>query len=278
MGYIHESYNSIDQLLRTISERPVNKVFKNYERSSQTGSEKFTGTKSYKAAEELIQGGWSEPLKELKERTKELSVKSNVTTNRTRPRNSVVGYAPCVPAAILGLPESMIATDRVPSKIKAVTIVYSNSGPCRVKTDQFLKAGAVVLNIVNNLELQGYRVRLLCEFYSAKERTERVVGRVSVKDWRQPLDLKKIAFPIAHSSMLRRIGFKWIETVPGLTNYGWPSGYGDDLAACEGYDGVKQDYEKNGLLSENEYYISRKMIDEQKYDIDAVMKKAGMNL
>lgn len=278
MKYIHETFDGLDKLLQAIDSRPVNSVFKNKELSSHTGSKNFTGTSSYEEAADLVRNGWDEPVKDIKAAQKALQVKSNVVTQKARPRNCVVGYAPCVPAAILGLPESMIATERVPSKVKAVTIVYANSGNCGVKSEKFVKAGAAVLKLVNDLELKGYRVRLIVELFSAIQGDETIVCRATVKDWRQPLDLKKIAFPIAHASMLRRIGFKWLETVNGIKNYGWPSGYGYPLSNDKTCKQINELYIREKLLSENEYYINMKQVEADGYDTEKLMKSVGMTL
>jgi hypothetical protein len=263
-------------MLQVISNRPINGVFKGREESSKTGSLSFTKTKSYDEAVDLVRNGWDEPVKDIKAAQKALSVKSNVTTQKARPRNSVVGYAPCVPAAILGLPESMVATERVPSKVKAVTIVYANAGNCGVKADRFVKSGAAILNLVNELELKGYRVRLICEAICAEEGDETIVVRATVKDWRQPLDLKKIAFPIAHPSMLRRIAFRWVETTPEIRHRGWPSGYGYPVSNKKSHTQISEMYRKNGLLGDNEYYINLQLAEEKGYDTEEIAKAAGM--
>lgn len=278
MKYIHETFDSITKLLETINKRVPNSVFKGKALDSETGSQKFTGTKNYKEAEELLINGWDGPVKDIKAAQKALQVKSNVTTQKARPRSSVVGYAACVPAAILGLPESMIATEKVPNKVKAVTIVYANNANCGVNSDRFVKAGAAVLKLVNDLELKGYRVRLICEVFSAKASNETIVCRVTVKDWRQPLDLKKIAFPIAHASMLRRLGFRWLETVSGIEYKGWPSGYGYPLSNDLTCQQINELYRKNNLLNDNEYYINMKQVEADDYDTEAIAKSVGMTL
>lgn len=277
MKYIHETYDSISQLIQTVNSRPVNSVFKHSSRSSRTNGRDFTGTSSYGEAEGLLKDGWDGPVKDLKAEISKLYAKANVVTTKARPRNSVVGYAPCVPAAILGLPESMIATEKVPSKVKAVTIVYANSAVGSVGASKFTKAGAVVLKLVNDLELKGYRVRLLCEFWSSECGDENAVGRVSIKDWRQPLDLKKIAFPIAHPSMMRRIGFSYVETHPGL-RASWSGGYGYTTGNKKSYEQMVSEFKKNGLLTENEYYITMQLVEKCNYDSERVMKKAGITL
>lgn len=277
MKYICETFNSIDQMLNVLDKRPLNKLFEGETCSSQNENSGFAGTANYAEAVELIKNGWDEPVKELKKASAELRVKANGTTTKTRPRNSVIGYAPCVPAAILGLPESMIATERTPSKIKAVTLIYCSDASARAKTSDFLKAGAVVLNIVNELELKGYRVRLINEFNACHVSDEAMVTRVTLKDWRQPLDLKKITFPLAHGSMTRRFSFRYTETQPQITRNGWVGGYGTPLGV-KGYDWVCKDYREHGLLTDNEYYINLQMVQDKKHDMKEVMKAAGMNL
>lgn len=278
MKYICETFDSIDKMLNVLSKRGPNQVWKGHEQASiATGEVSFRGTETYEAAVELIKKGWEEPVKELKSAQTALRVKANGSTLKTRPRNSVVGYAPCVPAAILGLPESMIATERTPQKIKAVSLIYCSDASGGTPTKEFLKCGAVVLNIVNELELKGYRVRLVNEFTAAEKGSEALISRVVLKDWRQPLDLKKITFPLAHSSMCRRFSFRYTETQPELRNAGWRGGYGVPLGA-RGYNEVLKAYRQEGLLTENEYYINLQMVKKNGYDMQKVMEQAGMKL
>lgn len=278
--FFYESFDSITQMLATLDKRSVNSVFasKSNLTSQATNDISFHGTKNYAEAVELIRYGWEEPVKELKGELSKLQAKSNVTTQKARPRNSVVGYAPCVPAAIMGLPESMIATERVPSKVKAVSIIYANTDAGSANRSEYLKAGAAVLKLINDLELKGYRVRLVCEFKAAIEGSEVHVARVVIKDWKQPLDLKKIAFPIAHSSMQRRIGFRHLETIPGIQNSSWKYSYGGNLARTWGYDKQVTEYKANGLLNENEYFITKQLVGDCKHDTEKLMKRIGMAL
>ena len=171
----------------------------------------------------------------------------------------------------------MIATERTPQKIKAVSIIYCSDASGSTPTKEFLKCGAVVLNIINELELKGYRVRLVNEFTGAKRGDEALISRVVLKDWRQPLDLKKITFPLAHSAMCRRFSFRYTETQPELRNSGWRPGYGTSLG-MKGYDKVVNTYKKEGLLTDNEYYLNLQMVKENDYDMQKVMEQAGMKL
>lgn len=277
MAYFVETYDSVEQMLR-LFDRPENAAFHGkILQSKEDGSASWNGTETYAEAVELIRNGWEEPLKELKEAIKSVGIRTNVTTEKVRPRTSVVGYAPHVPNAIRGIPESMIGTERVPQKVKAVTIIYSSDANAALSQRDFFNAGAVVLKIINDLELKGYRVRLLHEFCAAQKDSEKIVGRVTLKDWRQPIDLKKLTFPLANAAMIRRFGFRFTEVVPGIKG-GWAGGYGGALNSLLNYQQVCEEFRKNKLLNDNEYFINIKLVKECKHDSEKVIEAVGMTL
>ena len=263
--------------MKALEERKENnQAMRNCE-ASITASESFSGTKTYDEAVDLISNGWTEKLDEVKKKFN-AAVKTNASASieKARPTTGVVGYAPCVPNAIRGLPNSMIATEKVPSKVKAVSIVYGTSVSSDWTTEEMINCGIAVLKIVNSLELEGYRVKLVLEAYSCVGNKDTASMLVDVKDYRQPIDLKKLCFPIAHPSMLRRIVFRWLETVPSLTDKRLSSGYGITLSGnYEKHKKQMQDAFKE--LGENDYYISSYMVKEQKYDTEKIMAKAGMS-
>lgn len=275
---VYESFDSIAQLLTALESRPNNSVFASTRESHKVGNGDFAGTETYEEAITLARTGWAEPLERLKEVSRAAGIKTNVVADKNRPITGVVGYAPCVPNAIRGLPNSMIMTEHVPSKVKAVTIVYS---PCDVggaSTESYIKAGVAVLGMVQQLELAGYRVRLQAEFKSSKENNEYAIVRVTLKDWRHPVDLKKLTFPLANSAMQRRIGFHWMETVPTLTEMGWNWGYGCTISKVTSYEKQLDFYKKHGLLKENEYFITKHLCEDKRYNVDDIMATAGMKL
>ena len=274
MKVLYEEFDNLRTMEVALNTRPANAVFAGRTQSSNSHDKSFTRTRSYEEATEIFKKGWDEPLEEVKKGIAK-NFKTNVTTNKIRPRNDVVGYAPCVPNAIMGLPQSMITTERTVSKVKAVTITYSMSVTANYSEQQILDSGIVVLNIINDLELQGYRVKLNLEFMATKESNDLSIVRVCVKDWRQPLDLKKLTFPIAHPSMFRRFGFRWLETVPQLTNRGYYSGYGSSNFK-DNYENACKVYKEHNLLKENEFFITSYLCINEKYDKEKIIKRIGL--
>ena len=246
-----EKFNSINNFIRTINSREMNSIFKEARtESSKEGSYDFCKTNSYKEAEELLTKGWSEPLENLKKGVADYKLTS--TRNRTKTRYDVAGFQASVPRAIIGLPDSMINTTVIRQKVKAITLVYDGGANCRVKTDEYIKNVTKMLNIVNNLESRGIKVSLDLNFGAVKN-NEVVDVRIKLKDFKDTLDIKKVAFVIAHPSMLRRIIFRWMERHPKMTETNFPWGYGSSLYMC---DNSTLNEIKKVILKENEYYIN----------------------
>jgi len=269
-----EEFESIQALLKTLNERPNNKVMSN-EYSSADGDFDFTGTHSYEEAVKLLRTGYTDIIKTVKS-TLATITKSNKHLNsgsRTMPRNNIMGYVPNVPNAIIGLPESMINTDLTPQKRKTISIVYSMDGNCCEGTDFFIKTGTILLAAINIIELSGIQVKLSVGFMAAETSTELTFPIVSIKNYGQRLDLLKTCFPLAHPSMMRRIGFKWLETTPQITDQSYSCGYGRDPKDLKTIaEVVKQNYNKNS------YVLNTHWIRDNNYSVEKLLTFLDFNV
>ena len=268
-----ERFENLTQMIRTIESRSNNPIFEG-KNESKDPTYDFYRTRSYDEALNLLQNGWDEPLAEIKKGVA-AGFKANGTSTKTRPQTGIVGYAPCVPNALLGLPNSMISTERVQTKVKAVSLLFSMSVTGGVSQEKILKAGIVILNIINDLELAGYRVKLDVEFFGAAQDNDVCSARVTVKEWRQPLDLKKLCFPISHPSMFRRFGFRWLETYPNLKNGGYRGGYGSSHFKKK-YANALKTFNDSGMLDKNEYLITTYLCMEENYNKESIMRRCGL--
>jgi hypothetical protein len=79
--------------------------------------------------------------------------------------------------------------------------------------------------------------------------------RIKVKDSSQRMNLKQLAFPLAHPSMFRRIVFALIERLEDCKNFG--EGYG----WCTNWEEVKH-------LYKGEYYVPRNVREEEITNIE----------
>lgn len=187
----------------------------------------FHGVESYSEACELAVSGYMRPVKKMVISTKNIK---SVQKKRNVIRNQVVGYAPNVPNAIMGLPTSMINTEAKRMPIKVIRIKYLNAYNSWVSTEDAEEAGTRLLSAVASLENDGYRVEIDCInlTWSNANRNNYAYLATRIKDAQQPIDVKRLAYPLAHPSYFRVLVFRWMETskCPDL-GYGLGKAYSD---------------------------------------------------
>lgn len=267
MNIIKEHFKSIHEMIDTIESRETNKVMTKDDKASHTGSYDFTKTHSYEESKELYRNGYVEILDKIKAGMLK-NMKNNSVVNRRQVTTNVIGYAPHVPNAILGLPNSMIMTKSQPQKARTLSICYCICQNAFTEADEFIKSGIAVLSVINSLELQGVRVKLRINFYSAREGKDVAFGTIDVKDYREHLDIQKLCFPIAHPSMFRRMGFGWLETCKGLKDEDWSYGYGKTM--------FDEDLINEYLLEKDEVYLNLNVTKRYNYDVDRIIESFNL--
>lgn len=217
-----EEYNSISEFIQKINSRSQNP--KMTSKQSKTGRFSFTGTNDYNEAENLLLHGWVEESEKLNEMLKLKTLKEKSVKNTY----DVAGFQCSVPRYLQCIPTNMINQKVVTKKQKVITITKNISYSACVKKETIEQESIKVLQLVNNLEKQGYRV-IINVTMIVKSKKENIIlcNKVRIKNASERLNLSKISFPIVHSSYLRRIMFRWIETFEYTTksfdtNYGVP--------------------------------------------------------
>lgn len=259
---VNENFRSVNEFLNIINNRPNNEIMK-FGNSSKDGTYTFTHTNSYEEAENLLINGDKQFLNKIKS-SRDYKLKGNISQRRI-PYNDIVGFAPNVPNAIRGIPQSMINKTIIKDKSKTVSIIYSPTGNGIIDASEFEKCGIVILNVINKLELSGIRVNLKIACKCSFGNSEYTLCTVKVKDYREHLDLAKISFPIAHPSFFRRFGFKWLETTPNLTDSEYTYGYGHTVPIKE-----MKDYFKDEKL------IDIRDVKHMHYNVDEIIQSFNL--
>lgn len=258
------TYESILDFVRELEKAKPNKVFSNpKDRQSgavNTGITNFTGTETYEEALDLLLHGWTEMAQRLEKELKaEMKLQANKTVNRSH--YDVAGFQCSVPRYLQGVPTSMINQRKVPQKQPVITLVKDVGFAANVTREQIVKYSIKALMIVNEIEARGTRVNLDIIIPSVSAGNEKQVVRVRIKSASERLNISKVAFPMVHPSMLRRIGFRALETDQALTDKRWKGSYGWTMKAQDA---------KN-YLKKNEYYIPAKITD-----IDETLREIGL--
>lgn len=267
MKVVEEHFSSIRELLKVLKTRTNNASMAGCHASTEN-NKSFTGTKDWSEAVNLFETGYTDVLPQIKSGI-EKNIKATGVQNRRFVRTGAVGYAPHVPNAIQGLPNSMIYTETQPQKIKAVTIYYAPTENCGTDVEEFIKSGICALSAINTLELSGVRVNLNIVMFNATNDsdTEGTFATVKVKDFREQMDVQKLCFPVVHPSLFRRFGFKWLET-SAIKENGWSWGYGH---FNDKFNKIIRENMKN-----NEFFITLKDTASVEYSPEKLIEKMGI--
>jgi hypothetical protein len=256
-----ENFKSISTLLNTMNERPIpNDAFKHKENlaSQRIESEEspWSGTATYSEAMEIMKTGFKDPLEKMKKGILKLGALDK--DQRPKMKNDFVGFVPHVPHTLMNLPITMINKDKQVHKNKTIHLIYSYSASSKVTPNDMIQGGINFISLVNSLEKQNFRVKIDIISNHVSDNTLASL-LINVKEYGQKLNLLKLTFPLVHPAMFRRIGFKWIETVPNLKDEKISWGYGTPLSHLMGYDNLKEaKYLKDhGVLKgDNTYYCT----------------------
>lgn len=258
-----ESFSSADEVVQTCGRRPL-QTKKGFHTDHQTERNKhFTGVRDYQEACELMRTGYEPSVEKLK-----AGVKASLQGQGKRISffNDVVGFAPIVPLAIMGVPASMSNSYMKPIKAKVVDVYYDMTVAARIDKEDLQEAGIKLLSAILALEGEGYRFNLYAiQTYSDGDSFDMICTKI--KNSNTPLDIRKISFPLTHPGYFRCIGFDWYSRMPEATyrgGYGCALSYNfDEKQLAEGF---KQIFGKNAVV-----FSAAKMIDEGSEHIKNVL-------
>lgn len=257
--YDIEEFNSITEFVTTINNRTQNPNYDGKNTRRKVSKEpSWYGAPSFKQAQDWLFHGWNEKTGEIvkfKDKAKSMNIKKMVSF-----KNDIVGFAPIVPLAIMGVPENMIQATRKVIKTKIVDIIYDMGATCDVSKENMIQAGIKMTKLIISLENSGYRVNLrgMINFESFESGKASQMALIRLKDANQPIDINKLMFPLFHTAMFRCIGFDYLERKPDIP---YLSGYGRQIGSTKGKDEaqalIRRIIDKKSLYLS--YYIINRM-------------------
>lgn len=218
-------FGSLNEFEAYITNTPLNETFRWQKLASVSEGYKFTQTHNYEEATKMLKDGWNKMANEL---TEKLKVHQNQVENAyvQKAFYDIVGFQASVPRYLQGIPTNMVNKKLVPIKQKVITINKDISYNAGITTQQIVEASTQTLHLIKKIEAQGIRVNLNliwgCRAGSTKE-----LVKIRLKSANERLNISKLAFPLVHPSMLRRLCFRYLEVVPTVTKsflvgYGMP--------------------------------------------------------
>ena len=255
-----EQFNSAAEVADTCDHREITDSSFNDIRTEARAS--WHGA-TYDEALDMLQHGYQNAVDNMRG-----VFKTNKTgeVKRFAFQNNIQGFAPVVPLALKGVPNCMIDMRVRPIKAKVIDVYYDSTFANYVDKDDIIKVGQKVLGSIVELERQGYRFNLYA-MQSYCDSSGADVMIVKVKSAEQPLDLKRISFPLTHTAFFRVIGFDWYSKVPGGK---YRSGYGHALVH-EFKDGKAEKIMGNVLGTNSVYIAGTNILREDKQYIKEVL-------
>ena len=214
---------SLGDLAHWMEDAPVCDAFKGKRRASRDNGRDFTGTDSFSDAWDMFMHGWPDAAREMTGKYKKMrDYRQRGTAMSLKP--DVVGFQPIVPNWLANQPLSMVNARMDVKKQKVLNMVKIITYHAGMSEKTMREDGLKTLVLVDTLEKAGYRINLeVCDMGTA---SGFLLGSIfRVKNANERFNIAKMAFPIAHPSMLRRIVFSFIECCPHTTKR-FTSGYG----------------------------------------------------
>lgn len=256
-----ERYNSANEVVADCEKRKI--TDSDFEDVTKATGWEWRGVESYEDALNLMRFGYQPTVEKLKG---QLKVSRMGNGKRIAFVNDVVGAVPVVPLALMGIPNSMIDMRMKPIKCKVVDVYYDMTMSCGTDSETIIANGQKLLGAVLELERQGYRFNLYgVQSYYRDDSAD--ILTVRVKSANQPINLKRMSFPLTHTGFFRVIGFDWYSKTPeGKFRFG----YGHAL----GYDLNDKDLREFGkkMFGDNAIYIAAsRMNDETEEHLKGVL-------
>jgi len=220
-----------DEFLADIEGQAIGEAWVN-DPCSITGDFDFTGTYTWDEAHTLLTHGWSEGRSKLADSTEFAKAVTRQGISEAW-QHAPAGAFPNVPAYCAGIAECMMTPpgDEQRTALPIVTIAVNIGAAHFTPTNVMINRGAAIVALIDSIEAQDQRVELICCTRSTLRHNKGPLDiRVTVKRADEHVNLDRIAFTMAHPSMLRRMALRVMEfTLPKREyGYGTPTDFDND--------------------------------------------------
>ena len=241
---IMETFDSFNELIKVTKSRKSN-----FGDSRTEKNREWRGCDSLEQAQEMMLNGVNdrEKIKKIKSKIEQFH-KQQEGSSYSR-YNEVYGYAPIVPNAILGLPKSMVNSKMNPKKQKVVNLIIDTGVPSGVSAESFESQTVEVISKAVSLEKSGYRIRIdLSKSFNDNRINKKssYILKYCLKRETQPIDIKKMIFPLSNVAVTRYIGFDWYESCPEAKKI---SGYGYSMVILKKDDKRMYEFLKSKIIT-----------------------------
>ena len=213
-----EVYNNAQELITTIQGRKLVFGSRDFFDNYTCHNPKHYG---FTTTENLIKDCLSHRVETETIKAIKTQIKPVAQGNRIKSFNSVVGYIPNVPLALMNIPTSMINQRKVALKSKVINL-YVNISCCGNHSGcEIEDAGKALMDYIVGLEQTGYRVGLTAFWGTENDYGDVSLIGLRIKDSSQPFDISRCAYPFMNPSFHRGICYAWYQRTEGFEHDIW---------------------------------------------------------
>ena len=247
-----ESFDSVREFTKICTTRKPNAVFANCNLASEKhGRTSFYGTSSFEIANKIMAKGYKEGCKNLMQC--KAGIQINNDSFKSSIKKSYAGFAPCVPAVLMGMPKTMYCRKKEIAKIPVIDLYYDCGVNCGVSTDIMTLGGKNIYALCKYLDSKNIRVNLFAFVGVHISGVKNAFLTIKIKDASSPINPQLIAYPVFHPSFFRRHIFKWIETSKGTEYTTLVHGYGSNTRDFD--NNIQKILLDAKILDNNSFYI-----------------------
>ena len=215
---LFNKFDSLESFSRWLQVTPQTEKGKELSRSTVISPKrtKFTGTKSFEVADNLLKFGDKENADKINAAIRKIKAQGKGNETRNKLYNSPCGFMPIVPKVLAGDPQNMLAIRKQTyNSTKVLNVVYNVSIECGITVEEIIETAAKVANVIASLEKNGYRINLYAYDCGEGEKNTISTLLIKIKDSGKYMDTLRIAYPIINPSFLRRHIFAYYERLEG---------------------------------------------------------------
>src|SRR5689334_6267363 len=181
--------------------------------SRQDASQSWDLNAGFDGTLKLAANGWREGMSTVRPLSHALLRRIARQLNRVEWTPDVTGHVLDVAGYVSGEPEHWYTPHYTvaPGAGQAVRVVFNATASGGVDARVLRAKGAAVCALVEAFHLADRPVRVEAVI-ATREGGNRSETRITIKDFRSPLDMDRLVFAISHPAMLRRLWFAFAET------------------------------------------------------------------
>lgn len=183
---------------------------------SNTATAKWDLGVGFEGAKRLARDGWREGAAEA------LKLIGSIPpyTGKTVDKFDVAGERVDIGRYLAGEPAHMRSKRREIRKRPIIHIVVSMAVSVSVNASDYMRYGAALASVIDNLETRGKRVHLdivmglTTELASSYKKSIRHISGWTIKRAEEPMDIESLIFSLSHPAANRRLGYALSERSP----------------------------------------------------------------